>query len=65
MIVKLIKMKHQAKKEGTGTEFLRGLDEIIHFLVTDERFQIYKNTATDRDVIWLYETSEEKEASKL
>ena len=64
LIVKLIKMKLQAKKERSGNEFSRSLDEIIHFLVTDERFQIYKNTATDPDILWLYETSNEKEKLK-
>jgi hypothetical protein len=58
-------MKLQAKKEKSSNEFSRGLDDIIHFLVTDERFQIYKNTATDPDIIWLYEASDEKEALKL
>ncbi len=62
LIVRLIKMKHQAKEESSGNEFSRGLDDIIRFLVTDERFQIYKNTATDPDIIWLYETSAEKES---
>ena len=65
LIVKLIKIKLQAKKEKSGNEFIRGLDDIIHFLVTDERFQIYKNTATDPDIIWLYETSDEQEVLKL
>ena len=65
LIVKLIKMKLQAKKERSSNEFTRGLDDIIHFLVTDERFQIYKDTATDPDIIWLYETSGEKGALKL
>ena len=64
IIVKLIKMKLQAKKESSGNEFSRSLDDIIHFLVTDERFQIYKNTATDPDILWLYETSNEKEKLK-
>ena len=64
IIVKLIKMKLQAKKERSGNEFSRSLDDIIHFLVTDERFQIYKNTATDPDILWLYETSNEKEKLK-
>ena len=58
-------MKLQAKKEKSGNEFTRGLDDIIHFLVTDERFQIYKNTATDPDIIWLYETSGDEEALNL
>ena len=61
LIVKLIKMKLMAKKEKNSNEYIRGLDDIIHFLVTDERFQIYKNTATDPDIIWLYESSDEKE----
>ena len=64
LIVKLIKMKLQAKKERSGNEFSHSLDDIIHFLVTDERFQIYKNTATDPDILWLYETSNEKEKLK-
>ena len=61
-IVKLIKMKLQAKKERSGNEFSRSLDDIIHFLVTDERFQIYKNTDTDPDILWLYKTSSEKDS---
>jgi lipopolysaccharide biosynthesis regulator YciM len=65
LIVKLIKMKLQAKKERNSNEFIHSLDDIIHFLVTDERFQIYKDTATDPDIIWLYETSDEKETLKL
>ena len=64
LIVKLIKMKLQAKKERSSNEFTRSLDDTIHFLVTDERFQIYKNTATDPDILWLYETSNEKEKLK-
>ena len=65
LIVKLIKLKLQAKKEKRGNKFTQGLDDIIHFLVKDERFQIYKNTATDPDIIWLYETSDEKEILKI
>ena len=61
LLVKLIKMKHQAKKERSGNKYLRGLDDLIHFLVTDEGFQIYKDTNTDPDIIWLYETSSDKE----
>jgi len=64
IIIKLIKMKLQAKKEGGSPEFAHGLDDIIHFLVTDENFQRYKNTATDPHIIWLYETSDEKEVLK-
>jgi lipopolysaccharide biosynthesis regulator YciM len=65
LIVKLIKMKLEAKKEKSGIDFTRGLDDIIHFLVTDERFQIYKNTSTDSDIIWLYETADEEGKKNL
>ncbi len=64
IIIKLIKIKLQAKKEGGSLDFTKGLDDIIHFLVTDERFQRYKNTATDPHIIWLYETSDDKEVLK-
>ena len=37
LIVKLIKLKLQAKKENSKPEFARSLDDIIHFLVTDEQ----------------------------
>lgn len=61
LIVKLIKMKLEAKKQKSSINFIKSLDDIIHFLVTDEGFQIYKNTATDPDIIWLYESSEKIE----
>ena len=64
LIIKLIKLKLQAKKESANPDFSRSLDDIIHFLVTDERFQRYKNTATDPHIIWLYEASDEKEILK-
>jgi len=64
LIVKLIKLKLQAKKENSNPDFARSLDDIIHFLVTDERFQRYKNTATDPHIIWLYDASDEKEVLK-
>jgi lipopolysaccharide biosynthesis regulator YciM len=65
LIVKLIKMKLEAKKEDGSIDFARGLDDIIHFLVRDERYQIYKNTATDRDIIWLYETADDEEGTNI
>ena len=61
LLVKLIKLKHQAKKERGSNEYIRSLDEVIHFLVRDEGFQIYKDTNTDPDILWLYETSAEDE----
>ena len=65
LICRVIKMKLEAKKEKSGIDFTRGLDDIIHFLVTDERFQIYKNTSTDSDIIWLYETADEEGKKNL
>ena len=62
LIVKLIKLKHQSKKQAEGNALARSLDSIIHFLVTDERFQLYKNTSRDADIIWLYESSGEAES---
>ena len=57
LIVKLIKMKHQAKKESSGNDYIHGLDDIIHFLVTDEDYHKYKNTPPDEDIVWIYENS--------
>ena len=60
LLVKLIKLKHQAKKQQDSAEYIRGLDDMIHFLVTDEGFQLYKSAKTDPDIIWLYETSSDE-----
>ena len=65
IIVKLIRMKLVARKEKAAVGFIRALDDVIHSLVTDERFQVYKNTATDKDVHWLYEHSKEIEKLEL
>lgn len=65
LLVKLIKLKHQARKEQGSNEYIRSLDEVIHFLVRDEGFQIYKDTNTDPDILWLYETSAEDEGVLL
>jgi tetratricopeptide (TPR) repeat protein len=65
LLVKLIKLKHQAKKQQGSTEYMRGLDDIIHFLVTDESFQLYKSTKTDPDIIWLYKNSSYEQNSNI
>ena len=55
IIIKLIRLKLLALQ---GTEnFSKGLDDIIHFLVTDEDYHIYKNTPPDKDIIWVYENN--------
>ena len=40
-------------------EIFKTLDDIIHFLVTDEGYHKYKNTSPDKDIVWIYENSEE------
>jgi lipopolysaccharide biosynthesis regulator YciM len=57
LLVRLIKLKLQARAQSGGSDMTRELDEIIHFLVTDKQFQRYKNTSRDSDVLWLYEAS--------
>ena len=61
LLVKLIKMKHQAKKDTIGDKYIKGLDDVIHFLVKDESFQLYKDTNIDPDILWLYENFMNKE----
>jgi lipopolysaccharide biosynthesis regulator YciM len=57
LLVRLIKLKLQARAQSGGSDMTRELDEIIHFLVTDKQFQRYKNSSRDSDVLWLYEAS--------
>jgi tetratricopeptide (TPR) repeat protein len=57
LLVRLIKLKLQARAQSGGSDMTRELDDIIHFLVTDKQFQRYKNTSRDSDVLWLYEAS--------
>ena len=57
LLVRLIRVKLQARSHRNGKEMTRELDDIIHFLVEDKQFQKYKNISTDSDVIWLYEAS--------
>ena len=57
LIIKLIRLKLISL---TGKENLsKGLDDIIHFLVTDEGYHIYKNAPPDKDIIWVYENNNE------
>ena len=59
LLVKLIRLKLEMRRGKTHQEILNNLDDIIHFLVTDEQFQKYKNSHRDSDIIWLYENSKE------
>ena len=57
LIIKLIRLKLLALdgKENIS----KGLDDLIHFLVTDEGYHIYKNTPPDKDIIWVYENNKD------
>jgi len=55
LIIKLIRLKLLALN---GTENIsKGLDDLIHFLVTDEGYHQLKNTPPDQDIIWVYENN--------
>ena len=56
-----IKIDYEYLKFSLNGEFnvSKGLDDIIHFLVTDEGYHKYKNTPPDKDIVWIYENSDE------
>ena len=55
LIIKLIKLKLLSLSGEHNVS--KGLDDIIHFLVTDEGYHKYKNTPPDEDIVWIYEHS--------
>ena len=55
LIIKLIKLKLLSLSGEHNIS--KGLDDIIHFLVTDEGYHKYKNTPPDEDIVWIYEHS--------
>lgn len=57
LIIKLIKLKLLSINGEYNVS--KGLDDIIHFLVTDEGYHKYKNTFPDEDIVWIYENSDE------
>ena len=57
LIIKLIRLK-LLSLEGKQN-ISKGLDDMIHFLVRDEGYHIYKNTPPDKDIIWVYENNNE------
>jgi len=57
LIIKLIKLKLLSLNGEFNIS--KGLDDIIHFLVTDEGYHKYKNTPPDKDIVWIYENSDE------
>ena len=58
LLVKLIRVKLQARKESDNSEhIIKELDSIIHDLVTDEQFQKNRRKYLDKDLLWLYENT--------
>ena len=53
LIIKLIRLKLLTLNGEQNIS--KGLDDIIHFLVTDEGYHKYKNTPPDKDIVWVYE----------
>ena len=57
LIIKLIRLKLLTLNGKQNIS--KGLDDIIHFLVTDEGYHKYKNTPPDKDIVWVHENSHE------
>ena len=57
LIIKLIRLKLLTLNGEQNIS--KGLDDLIHFLVTDEGYHKYKNTPPDEDIVWVHENSHE------
>ena len=55
LIIKLIRLKLLSLSGSNNIS--KGLDDLIHFLVTDEGYHQLKNTPPDQDIIWIYENN--------
>ena len=60
LLVRLIKLKLLFSADGTNKNLKKELDNLIRDLVQDSDYQVYKNTSTDDDALWLYSMSEDK-----
>ena len=58
--LKLISSATESNQHNLKSE----LDTLIKSLVEDSDYQIYKNTYTDNDALWLYSMSTEKESDE-
>ena len=62
LLVRLIRLKLLASNENSKqNDIKKNLDILIKSLVEDSDYQIYKNTSTDNDALWLYSMSNNKE----
>ncbi|MAV64239.1 MAG: hypothetical protein CMG00_03500 [Candidatus Marinimicrobia bacterium] len=65
LLVRLIRLKLLfSDKDSRNTSIKNELDCLIKDLVKNIDYQVYKNTSTDKDALWLYSMSDNKEYSK-
>ena len=62
LLVRLIRLKLLASNENSKqNDIKKNLDILIKSLVEDSDYQIYKNTSTDKDALWLYSMHDNKQ----
>ena len=60
--MRLIKLKLISSRQNIDRDSVKKeLDSLIKSLSQDSDYQIYKNTSTDNDALWLYSISNNKE----
>ena len=65
LLVRLIRLKLISSNNNSNQDNVKKeLDVLIKSLVEDSDYQIYKNTSTDSDALWLYSMSNEKESDE-
>ena len=65
LLVRLIRLKLIPSNNNSNQDSIkRELDVLIKSLVEDSDYQVYKNTSTDSDALWLYSMSNEKESDE-
>ena len=63
LLVRLIKLKllfSNSSEESNNIKIKMELDKLIKDIVQDSDYQVYKNTSTDSDALWLYSTFDSK-----
>ncbi|OUW60297.1 MAG: hypothetical protein CBD58_04885 [bacterium TMED198] len=61
LLIKLTQLKLQSRNPEKSKNLRKQLDSLIHFLVTDKGFQLYKDTDKDKNLIWLYDSKKDNE----
>ena len=64
LLVRLIRLKLLFSNENSNSNDVsikNELDSLIKDLVKNIDYQVYKNTSTDKDALWLYSMSNKKE----